>query len=266
MKLKRFFLFVGICVLFIQCATVPIVGRKQLLLLPESEMMAMSLTAYGDFLNGNKLSADVSNTNRVKEVGCRIAQAVEAYLTSQGMAYLLKDYQWEFNLVQGEEVNAWCMPGGKVVVYESILPICKNDHGLAVVMGHEIAHAIARHGNERMSQQMVVQAGNVAAAYALKNKSAETRLLLGTAIGVGANYGVVLPFSRKHELEADRLGLIFMTMAGYDPEEAISFWSRMAAVSGSGQKKPEFISTHPSDEHRIKEIQALLPEMTQYKK
>ena len=157
------------------------------------------------------------------------------------------------------------MPGGKVVVYEGILPVCENHHALAVVMGHEISHAIARHGNERMSQQMLIQAGSTAAAYALKEKSEPTQALLGTAIGLGANYGVILPFSRKHELEADRLGLIFMTIAGYNPEEAIPFWTRMASA-GSGQKPPEFMSTHPSDAHRIEQIKALMPEVLKYKK
>ncbi len=264
MKKIRFVWMLGMALFLVQCATVPITGRKQLLIMPESEMMAMSLTSYNDFLKGNKLSVNAADSRRVKEVGARIARAVETYLKSQGMESLIQGYQWEFNLVQSGESNAWCMPGGKVVVYEGILPVCKNDDGLAVVMGHEIAHAIARHGNERMSQQMIVQAGSAAAAYALKEKSEQTQALLGAAIGLGANYGVMLPFSRKHELEADRLGLIFMTMAGYDPGEAVPFWTRMA--SGSGQKPPEFMSTHPSDSHRIEQIRALLPEVMKYKK
>lgn len=266
MYIKKWILLIGVVILFVKCATVPITGRKQLLLMPENDLVAMSLTSYGDFLKENKLSTNLRNTQRVKEIGMKIAQAVEAYLRIQGMEDLIKDYQWEFNLVQSEEVNAWCMPGGKVVVYEAILPLCQNDDGLAVVMGHEIAHAVARHSNERMSQQMVIQAGNVAAAYALRNKTEETRLLLGAAIGLGSNYGVMLPFSRKHELEADRLGLIFMTIAGYDPEEAISFWTRMSSLSASGQKAPEFMSTHPSDERRIEKVNALLPELKKYSK
>lgn len=266
MKTVKWIWLAGVVFLLVQCATVPITGRKQLIIMPESEMMAMSLTSYNDFLKEHKLSANVAETREVKEVGARIAKAVESYLASQGMESLIKDYKWEFNLVQSKEVNAWCMPGGKVVVYEAILPICKNADGLAVVMGHEIAHAIARHGNERMSQQMVVQAGSAAAAYALKDKPQQTQALLGAAIGLGANYGVMLPFSRKHELEADKLGLIFMTIAGYNPEEAIPFWTRMAASAGSGQKPPEFMSTHPSDAHRIQQIRALLPEVMKYKK
>ena len=257
MRVFRLTVIVGILTLFVQCASVPLTGRKQVILLPESEMMQMSLTSYGDFLKENKLSTRTDDTRRVKEVGTRIAAAVEAYLKSQGLEKQIEGYQWEFNLVQSPEMNAWCMPGGKVV--------CENDDGLAVVMGHEIAHAIARHGNERMSQQILIQAGSTAAAYALKEKSESTQALLGTAIGLGANYGVILPFSRKHELEADRLGLIFMTIAGYNPEEAIPFWTRIASA-GSGQKPPEFMSTHPSDAHRIEQIKALMPEVLKYKK
>lgn len=265
MKKTRIVLIAWTVLLMVQCATVPITGRKQLLIMPESEMVQMSLTSYSDFLKQNKLSTDKEGTRRVKVVGQRIANAVESYLKSQGMESLISDYKWEFNLIQSKEVNAWCMPGGKVVVYEGILPVCKNDDGLAVVMGHEIAHAIARHGNERMSQQMMVQAGSAAAAYALKDKPEQTKSLFGAAIGLGANYGVMLPFSRKHELEADRLGLIFMTIAGYNPEEAIPFWTRMAST-GAGQKPPEFMSTHPSDVHRIEQIRALMPEVMKYRR
>lgn len=248
-----------------QCATVPITGRKQLLIVPESEIVQMSLTSYDDFLKENKLSANAVATRQVKEVGQRIAKAVESYMRSQGLQEQIAGYQWEFNLVQSKEMNAWCMPGGKVVVYEGILPVCQNDAGLAVVMGHEIAHAVARHGNERMSQQMLLEAGSAAAAYALKDKPETTRALLGTAIGLGSNYGVILPFSRKHELEADRLGLIFMTIAGYDPQEAVGFWTRMAAASAGQQKPPAFMSTHPSDAARIAQIKALIPEALKYK-
>ncbi|WP_419545580.1 M48 family metallopeptidase, partial [Odoribacter laneus] len=218
-----------------------------------------------DLLKENKLSTDAKNTARIKNIGKKIAQAVETYLKSQGMESRIEGFNWEFNLVQSKEMNAWCMPGGKVVFYEGILPVCKTDAGIAVVMGHEIAHAIARHGNERMSQQMLVQAGSVAAAYALKNKPETTQTVLGAAIGLGANYGLVLPFSRKHESEADRLGLIFMAIAGYDPHEAVDFWTRMAAAS-SGQKVPEFASTHPSDSRRIADLKAEMPEAMKYYK
>ena len=265
MKVVRIFFIVILAYLFQQCATVPITGRKQLLIYPEGEIMQLSLTSYQDFLKENKLSTDAKNTARIKNIGKKIAQAVETYLKSQGMESRIEGFNWEFNLVQSKEMNAWCMPGGKVVFYEGILPVCKTDAGIAVVMGHEIAHAIARHGNERMSQQMLVQAGSVAAAYALKNKPETTQTVLGAAIGLGANYGLVLPFSRKHESEADRLGLIFMAIAGYDPHEAVDFWTRMAAAS-SGQKVPEFASTHPSDSRRIADFKAEMPEAMKYYK
>lgn len=253
----------GVLLIVSACATVPVTGRRQLLIYPEDEMVQLSLTSYRDFLKENKLSADLKDSRRVQEVGKRIAAAVESYLKSQGLGSRVEGFHWEFNLVQGKEMNAWCMPGGKVVFYEGILPVCQNDAGIAVVMGHEIAHAVARHGNERMSQQALLQAGSTAAAYALRNKPESTQALLGTAIGLGSNYGVILPFSRKHESEADRLGLIFMAIAGYDPHEALAFWKRMAAASG-GQRVAEFASTHPSDVHRIENLEKEIPEAMKY--
>lgn len=265
MRIIRLFVVIGALFWGVQCATVPVTGRKQLLIYPETEMVQLSLTSYRDFLKANKLSVNVQDTRRVKEVGRKIAAAVEAYLESQGLVSGIEDFDWEFNLVQSQEMNAWCMPGGKVVFYEGILPVCQNDAGIAVVMGHEIAHAIARHGNERMSQQMLLEAGSAAAAYALKNKSETVQSVFSTAVGLGSNYGIILPFSRKQESEADRLGLIFMAIAGYDPREAIAFWTRMADVSG-GEKGPEFMSTHPSDVHRIEKLKEFIPEAMSYVK
>lgn len=258
-------LAVLVAVVMLQCATVPITGRKQLLIYPESEMVQMSLTSYNDFLKENKMSKNMQQTKQVKEVGHKIAAAVESYLKSKGQEAQIAGFNWEFNLVESKEMNAWCMPGGKVVFFEGIMPVCKTDAGIAVVMGHEIAHAVAHHGNERMSQQLLIQAGSAAAAYAVKDKPETVQTLFGTAVGVGSNLGVILPFSRKHETEADKLGLIFMTIAGYDPQEAVDFWTRMAAAS-AGQKQPEFISTHPSDEHRIENLKAAIAEALQYKK
>lgn len=265
MKKIQFIFLICVAIGTIQCATVPLTGRKQLILYPENEMVQMSLTSYRDFLKENKLSTDQVNTRRVKEVGRRIANAVESYLKSQGLESQIAGFNWEFNLIASKEMNAWCMPGGKVVFYEGIIPVCKTDAGIAVVMGHEIAHAVAHHGNERLSQQMLVQAGSTAAAYALKNKPETTQALWGAAIGFGSNYGIILPFSRKQETEADHLGLIFMTIAGYDPQEAIDFWTRMAQAS-SGKSGPEFMSTHPSDARRIANLQAFIPEALKYKK
>lgn len=247
-----------------QCATVPITGRRQLILFPEDQMVSMSLTSYSSFLKENKLSTDAVNKQRVKNVGARISKAVERYLAAHGMQDQIANFQWEFNLVASSEPNAWCMPGGKVVFYEGILPYCKNDAGIAVVMGHEIAHAVAHHSNERMSQQALIQYGQAAATELLgHNQSNARKALLSAAIGMGSNLGITLPFSRKHEYEADRLGLIFMTMAGYDPNEAVAFWSRMA--SGGGGKQPEFLSTHPADQNRIAKLKALIPEALKYK-
>lgn len=248
------------------CTVVPLTGRKQLSLVPESEMISMSLTSYGDFLKENSLSTDKVNSAMVKQVGTDISAAVVKYFADNNLSSRLQGYVWEFNLVKNDStINAWCMPGGKVVVYSGLLPVTKDKNGLAVVMSHEIAHAVARHGNERMSQEMLTQFGSLALSEAIKNKPQETQTIFNGAYGIGAQVGVLLPFSREHELEADKLGLIFMAMAGYDPQTAVPFWERMAAMGGS--KPPEFLSTHPSDATRINRIKAALPEaMTYYKK
>ncbi len=247
------------------CSTVPVTGRKQLSLIPQGEMLSMSYSQYGEFLKTNKLSTNTQQTQMVRNVGVKIQRAVETYFAQQGLSASLADYRWEFNLVESKDVNAWCMPGGKVVVYTGILPVTKTEAGLAVVMGHEIAHAVAEHGSERMSQEMLAQLGGAALSAALQNKPEETKALWSTVFGVGAQYGVLLPFSRTHENEADHLGLIFMAMAGYNPNEAVSFWTRMAQSSG-GASVPEFMSTHPSDDTRIANIKGLLPEAMKYYK
>ncbi len=244
------------------CSTVPITGRKQLSLIPQSEMLSMSYQQYDEFLKSNKLSTDQEKTAMVKRVGGRIQKAVETYFAQNNMSDYLRDFRWEFNLVESEEVNAWCMPGGKVVVYTGLLPVAQNEAGLAVVMGHEIAHAIAEHGNERMSQQLVAQMGGMALSAALQNKPEKTQALWMTVFGVGAQVGVLLPYSRTQESEADELGLIFMAMAGYDPNEAVNFWQRMSA--GKGASIPEFLSTHPSDQTRINNLKKLVPEAMKY--
>jgi predicted Zn-dependent protease len=251
------------------CSQNPITGRKQLTLLPEDQMNAMGLTEYQQFLTENKSSvvATGADVTLVKKVGERIAVAVNTYMSQIGQGERMKSYNWEFNVVKDSAVNAWCMPGGKVVVYTGLLPISKTETGLAVVMGHEIAHAIASHGNERMSASMMQQLGMTALDVALANKSEQTRGLFQSAIGMGSEIGIMLPFGRKQESEADRMGLIFMALAGYDPTEAIAFWQRMAVNSG-GQSVPQFLSTHPSDETRINDIRTkYLPEaLTFYKK
>jgi predicted Zn-dependent protease len=263
--LKTFFSLLLSVLIFQACTVVPLTGRKQLNLMPESEMIAMSLTSYNTFMKENPPSADKKNTNIVKEVGSDIAASVTKYFADNNLSDRLTGYQWEFNLVKDDATpNAWCMPGGKVVVYSGLLPYTQDKNGLAVVISHEIAHAVARHGNERMSQEMVAQMGGMALNVAIKEKPEETKNIFNAAYGLGAQYGVMLPYSRDHELEADRLGLIFMAMAGYDPQTAIAFWERMASMGG--QKPPEFMSTHPADATRIRKINAALPEAMKYYK
>jgi len=252
-------------VLFQTCSSVPLTGRSQLNMIPSSEMLSMSYQQYDVFLKENKLSTNMAEVNMVKQVGGNIQQAVQRYMADNNLSSRLNGYNWDFNLVEDNQVNAWCMPGGKVVVYTGILPVTNDEGGLAVVMGHEIAHAIAEHGNERMSQQLLQQVGAVGLMVAMKDEPAETQALWLSVYGVGTTVGVLLPYSRTQESEADHLGLIFMSMAGYDPYEAPEFWKRMAA--GGGAAPPEFLSTHPSYDTRIENITNWIPEaLTYYKK
>lgn len=259
--MKRALLPLGL-LLLAGCATVPITGRRQLSLVSSSEMTALAATEYRDFLKEHPPSRDAAGQARVERVGRNIQHAVERYMADHGMADRLKGYQWEFHLVDDEAVNAWCMPGGRVVVYSALLPVAKDDAGLAVVLGHEIAHAIAEHGAERMSQGLLAELGGAALSVAMNEKPKETRALWMSAYGVGAQVGALLPFSRLQESEADRLGLTFMAMAGYDPREAPAFWERMAA--GKSGAPPQLLSTHPSDETRIRKIREDLPEALRY--
>ncbi len=262
----RFFSVITALLLLTACSTVPVTGRSQLNLIPGSSMLAMSAQQYGTFLKENKLSQNQEQTATVRRVGARIQGAVERYFASSGLQDYLKKYKWEFNLVEDKQVNAWCMPGGKVVVYTGIMPIARDDAGLAVVMGHEIAHAIAEHGNERMSQGMLAQFGGTVLSTALSTQPEATRQLWMSVYGVGAQYGALMPYGRMQESEADHLGLVFMTMAGYDPNVAVTFWERMAAQNG-GKASPEFLSTHPADATRIANIKRLIPEvLAKYRK
>ncbi len=245
------------------CSTVPITGRKQLNMIPNSELMAMSFQQYDDFLKENPLSNNDKQAFLVKDVGFRIQKSVEKFMADNKLSYLLDGYEWEFNLVKNDQVNAWCMPGGKVVVYSGILPVTKNETGLAVVLGHEIAHAIAGHGNERMSQELLRSAGSIGLMVALNEQTKETQAMWMSVYGVGTQLGAILPYSRLHESEADRMGLIFMSMAGYNPKEAPVFWKRMSQ-SSSGAKSPEILSTHPSDQTRINNLNSWMPEATEY--
>ena len=260
LRLKLWFLLCFLSILP-SCSRVPITGRKQLNLVPASIMNSMSFQNYSEFISQNKLSGDAGKTKMVKDVGQRIRQAVEKYSSQHDM--VLDNYEWEFNLIEDSSVNAWAMPGGKVVVYTGLLPVAQDETGLAVVMGHEIAHAIAKHGSERMSQGLIVQMGGMALSRALAEKPAQTQELFMKSYGVGTNVGVILPFSRKQESEADHLGLIFIAMAGYDPNEAVGFWQRMSDA-GKGEAPPEILSTHPADKTRIRKIKEILPEAMRY--
>jgi predicted Zn-dependent protease len=265
--MKTFKYFIAILLtstyFFISCSTVPLTGRSQLNMIPSSEMLTMSYQQYDQFLKESKLITNTSEVDMVKRVGGNIQKAVEKYMSDHAISSRLKGYEWDFNLVEDEQVNAWCMPGGKVVVYTGILPVTQDETGLAVVMGHEIAHAIAEHGNERMSQELLRQFGAVGLMVAMKDESAQTQAIWLSVYGVGTTVGILLPYSRTHESEADRLGLIFMAIAGYDPHAALEFWKRMAAGKQGGSP-PEFLSTHPSDQTRIEDITSWIPEAMKY--
>lgn len=243
------------------CSRNAVTGRNQLKLLSDTEVQTMAASEYQQFLTANKVvSASVSkDAEMVRRVGARLTAAITAYYTAQGKPNVLDGYKWEYNLVDSKEVNAWCMPGGKIVVYTGLLPITQNEAALAVVMGHEITHALAQHGNERMSMGLVQQLGGVALSVALANKPAETQNMFMSAYGVGSNVGVMLPFSRKDEFEADKFGLNFAAMAGYNPQEAIPLWERMEKAGG-GNKPPEFLSTHPAEGNRIERLKQQMPE------
>lgn len=266
MKIKYKSCLLLLFLIQIGCSTVPLTGRRQLNLISDNEILALSNQSYTTYMSSAKRSSNLSERSQVERCGKKIRQAVERYFQQQGNSSLLNGYQWEFVLVQDKTPNAFCLPGGKVVVYDGILPYTKTETGLAVVLGHEIAHAVAKHSNERISQQLLVETGGSILNLLMGSQSSTAQNLVASIYGLGSNYGVMLPFSRKQEYEADKLGLIFMAMAGYNPEEAVSFWSRMS--DGNGAAVPEFMSTHPADQNRIAYIRSVLPEIirTYYRK
>jgi predicted Zn-dependent protease len=266
MSLRNVVFLVILTIFTDSCTKNSITGRNQLLLVSEAELMQLSNQQYKTFLSQHKVVASGQQAEMVSRVGARISRAVTGYLKQKGQADLLNGYDWEFKLVEDANVNAWCMPGGKVVVYTGLMPVALEESGLAVVMGHEIAHAIARHGNERMSQGLMQQFGGIALSAAIASKPSATQDLFMTAYGVGSEVGGVLPFGRKQELEADRYGLIFAAIAGFDPNAAVPFWERMSKMSGSGGKQPELLSTHPSDETRIAKVREYAKEAAVYYK
>ncbi|POS02177.1 M48 family metallopeptidase [Flavobacterium croceum] len=258
MKKSILIAVIAIFALVLSCAKNPFTGAKTLALVPNSEILPSAFQQYNQFLTENKVVTGTTDAKKVETVGTKIKVAAERWLNANGYQDYLKDYQWEYKLVEDKAVNAWCMPGGKIVVYSGILPVTKDDAGLATVLGHEVAHALANHGQQRMSAGLLQQLGGAGVAVATGGKSAETQQLAMTAYGAATQYGGMLPFSRSHESEADKIGLTLMAIAGYNPDQAVIFWERMSANS-AGQAPPEFMSTHPSDATRIAQIKELIP-------
>ncbi len=251
--------------LLISCTKVPITGRKQNNLVSETELETLSATEYTKFLSTNKISTDAKQNELVKRVGNNIATSITNFFKTYKDGKYMKDianYKWEFTVIDDPTVNAWCMPGGKVVVYTGLLPVTQNETALAVVMGHEIAHAVAKHGNERMSQQLKAQTLGTVLSVAVSGSPQATQDIFNVAFGVSGNLSL-LKYSRTHETEADKIGLVFMALAGYDPQEAIPFWERMSKMS-AGAKPPQILSTHPSDAQRIADLKAWMPEAMKY--
>jgi predicted Zn-dependent protease len=257
---KLFTLFIAV-VLFFGCATNPLTGKSTMAFMDNSQLFPSSFAQYDEFLNESTVVTGTVDAQMVSRLGSRLAAAAQKWLSSEGNSHYLDDYRWEYNLVKDDQVNAWCMPGGKIVVYTGILPVTKTEEGLAVVMGHEIAHALLNHGQQRMSAGVLQQLGAVGLTLGTSGLSQETQAMAMAAYGVGSELGGTLPFSRSHESEADHYGLILMAIAGYNPDAAVPFWERMASMGGGGT--PEFLSTHPSDTTRIRQLQGWTSEAKQ---
>ncbi|MWB96373.1 M48 family metalloprotease [Flavobacterium sp. GA093] len=256
---KYLFSVAFIAILVGACATNPFSGKSTLALVPDSEILPASFQQYDKFLSENKVVTGTADAKRVENVGVKIKGAAERWLNANGYKDYLKNYQWEYKLIDSKELNAWCMPGGKIVFYTGILPVCQDDAGIATVMGHEVAHALANHGQQRMSAAQLQQIGGSVLDAATSSKSESTRAIFAQAYGLGTEVGGMLPFSRANESEADKIGLILMALAGYNPDTAVAFWSRMSKASGGGAPS-EFLSTHPSDATRIANLKALIPQ------
>ncbi|WP_372920400.1 M48 family metallopeptidase [Salegentibacter sp.] len=259
MILKRTLIWVSAALLFVSCQTNPFTGEKNLNFVSNDQLFPASFAQYDQFLSENDVVTGTAEANMIKRVGSKVETAAERYLNANGYEGFLDDFRWEYNLVKDDAVNAFAMPGGKIVFYTGILPIAENETGVAVVMAHEIAHALADHGAQRMSAAQLQQLGAVAGGIAVSGRSQETQQIFAQAYGLGTTVGVMLPFSRKHETEADRIGLTLMAIAGYDPDEASKLWERMAAQS-DGQAPPEFLSTHPANQTRINNLEKWAPE------
>jgi len=261
--MKKIIALLSIGLLVYSCATVPLSGRKQLSIVSNSEVLPLAFDQYGQVLKESKLLTNTKQGQEVVKVGNRIAEAVDTYLKANGYSSITDGFKWDFNLLESDEVNAWCMPGGKVAFYTGILPICEDETGIAVVMGHEVAHAIASHARERMSQGMVANGLIGGLQVAMGEDPSLTQTIFLQAVGIGGQVGM-LKFGRDQELEADQLGLIFMSIAGYDPREAPVFWERMNAQSESSSRPPEFLSTHPGPERRIDQLNKQMDEALKY--
>jgi len=244
------------------CAKVPLTGRNQLAAIPSNEINALSVDSYRQVIEQDGLSKNQGYIDQVNRVGKNITAAVELFMTQNNLQNKIENFKWEYNVIASEQMNAFCMPGGKIAFYEGIMPVCHDDNGVAVVMSHEIAHAIAQHGNERMSQALIVNLGGVALSEALNSQPQMTQDLAMAAFGVGSQVGIMLPYSRLHESEADELGLYFMAMAGYDPQKAPEFWQRM--LDQGGERPPEFLSTHPDPENRIDDLNKNMEKAMEY--
>lgn len=260
MKYKKYVAGLAVIVFVISCAKNPFTGKNTMALVPNSEILPSAFQQYNQFLTENKVITGTPEARKVENIGTKIKIAAERWLNANGYSDYLKDYQWEYKLVDSKDVNAWCMPGGKIVVYSGILPITKDDAGLATVLGHEVSHALCNHGQQRMSAGVLQQLGAVGVGAAVGTKSQEVQQMAMTAYGLTTELGGMMPFSRKHESEADKIGLLLMAIAGYNPEQAVVFWERMSA-NGAGQAPPEFLSTHPSDATRIAQIKELIPQV-----
>ncbi|AEH02519.1 M48 family metallopeptidase [Lacinutrix sp. 5H-3-7-4] len=256
MKLKSRIVTLLTVIIFFSCATNPFTGKSTLALVGNSQLFPTSFAQYNQFLSENNVVKGTKESEMISRVGQRIAVAAERWLNANGQQGYLSDYKWEYNLVNDNTVNAWCMPGGKIVFYTGILPVAENEAAIAAIMGHEVAHALANHGQQRMSAGILQQVGGVAGNVLIKDQ--QTLNIFNQAYGVGSQVGVMLPFSRSHETEADRIGLILTALAGYNPDEAANLWRRMGEASG-GQAPPEFLSTHPATTTRIANLEALAP-------
>jgi predicted Zn-dependent protease len=257
MKLKNIVIPICTIAFFMSCSTNPFTGNQTMALVPNSQLFPTAFAQYNQVLSESNVETGTARADMIVRVGQRIAVAAERWLNANGYEGYLNDYKWEYNLINDKTVNAWCMPGGKIAFYTGILPIAQSETGVAAIMGHEVAHALANHGQQRMSAGLLQQAGAIGLNVALQDD--ENIELYNQAYGIGTTVGGVLPFSRSHEAEADRIGLYLMGIAGYNPSEASELWKRMKANSG-GQSPPEFLSTHPSNDSRIANLNSLAPQ------